>query len=296
MKAIPKKVITSAVDIQLNQATIKDAIFQHSVLCQTYLPYRDLGKDVSVWEQKNGKAHLAIQALQQRNAETERFETVGLPFGVKGRLILTYLNSQAIKLQSPRIEVEQSMTGFIKALELTKDGRTIAAIKEQLKRINSSVISVAYSYAEGRTVQSNMKLVKMFDVSFQKNASQRVIWKDFIELDKEYFESLLTHAVPMDERALLALSHNALAMDIYAWLCQRLHRIKESKPDFVDWVHLKEQFGSDYTRIRKFREKFLVAMEQAISQYKDAKVEVKDTKGLLLHHSQTAIPSKIIQL
>jgi len=34
-----------------------------------------------------------------------------------------------------------------------------------------------------------------------------------------------THAVPLDERALAGLAHSSLALDIYAWLAQRLHRV-----------------------------------------------------------------------
>ena len=61
----------------------------------------------------------------------------------------------------------------------------------------------------------------------------------------DYFESLTRHAVPLDERAIAALAHSAMALDVYCWLAQRLHRIPEGKPQFVPWAALFEQFRAE---------------------------------------------------
>jgi hypothetical protein len=45
------KLIKSAYGMSQDPATIEDAIFQHSVLCQTFLPYRNPGDDVRIWQQ-----------------------------------------------------------------------------------------------------------------------------------------------------------------------------------------------------------------------------------------------------
>lgn len=49
--------------------------------------------------------------------------------------------------------------------------------------------------------------------------------------------------MPLDERAVAALSHSAMGLDIYAWLSQRLHRVDPRKPAFIPWTALKGQFG-----------------------------------------------------
>ena len=46
-----------------------------------------------------------------------------------------------------------------------------------------------------------------------------------IRLSADYFESLQRHAVPLNKHYLSALSHSAMALDVYSWLAQRLHRI-----------------------------------------------------------------------
>ena len=51
-----------------------------------------------------------------------------------------------------------------------------------------------------------------------------------------FFESLMKHAVPLNLAAVARLSHNAMALDGYTWLANRLHRVDPNKPAFVPWV------------------------------------------------------------
>ncbi|MBK8558230.1 MAG: hypothetical protein IPL65_21965 [Lewinellaceae bacterium] len=101
-----------------------------------------------------------------------------------------------------------------------------------------------------------MKIVKAFDLWFPKDERQRVLWPTTVQLTEDYFNSLINHAIPLDERALSALSHSAMALDIYAWLAQRLHRINPQEPQFITWKALKEQFGRGYNQMYKFKQIF----------------------------------------
>jgi hypothetical protein len=56
-----------------------------------------------------------------------------------------------------------------------------------------------------------------------------VLWPSTIQFSTRYFESLMKHAVPLNETAIARLSHNAMALDVYTWLAQRLHRVDEAK-------------------------------------------------------------------
>jgi hypothetical protein len=70
-----------------------------------------------------------------------------------------------------------------------------------------------------------------------------VLWPTTLRLSLDYYESLTRYAVPLDERAVAALAHSAMALDMYCWMAQRLHRIPPGKPQFVPWTALQEQFG-----------------------------------------------------
>jgi hypothetical protein len=86
------------------------------------------------------------------------------------------------------------------------------------------------------------------------------------------------------ERALAALSHSAMALDLYAWLAQRLHLIKKPHRQFIPWPAVQEQFGPDFDRLRKFREKFMMALRQVCAVYPAAKIDV-NRNGLFLYTS-----------
>jgi hypothetical protein len=288
---IEKRMQKTALDLFVNKATAKNAVFQHSVLCQTFLPYRNPGPDCRIWKQKQGNVNLAIQASEAYNPIKDDFELIGLPYGPKARLILSHINSEAIRTQSQVINVEDSMSAFIKRIGLCLDGRTINEVKNQLRRITTSTLSLGYCDAT-KGVQVDLKIVKAFDLWFPKDANQRVMWNSTIQLSDDYFNSLAEHAIPLDERSLAALSHSAMALDIYAWLAQRLHRIDPANPQFVTWKALKDQFGAGYQHMYKFKQIFRKTLLMAKQQYPMAGILEEKNKGFSLHHSPSPIERK----
>lgn len=294
-KPIQNRVITTAVDIRFNLAEIENAMFQHSVLCQAFLPYRNPGDKVTVWEREEGNASLYIQCLQKKHPETGDFITLGLPYGTRARLILAYLNSRAIITQNRVVDVAETMTSFIKQMGIATTGRNIRDVKNQLARIASSVLSVSYRVPEeNRTINADFKLIKAYDLWFPKDERQRVLWSSEIELSPDYFESLMQHAIPLDERALAALSNNAMALDIYAWLAQRLHRVKGVQ--FITWAALKGQFGEGFGRMADFKRKFRSNLRVVRLVYSEAKIVEIDNEGFELLNSPSPIPKKTFHL
>jgi Plasmid encoded RepA protein len=291
MSLIKNRLHDSALELILKPATIQDAMFQHSVLCQTFLPYRNPGDDVTTWEQQQGNVSLAVQSMKAFNPETQKLEVVGLPYGTKSRLIMAHINSQAIKTQNKTLDIESSLSGFIKTLGLTTDGRTINDTKDQLRRLTTSIISLGY-FSDEKNYQVDLKIVKGFDINFNKDLNKRVNWSSEIILTDDYYNSLMQHAIPLDERALAALSHNAMALDIYAWLAQRLHRIAYGTPQFVSWQNLKDQFGGGYKDMKKFKEVFRKTLFFVRLQYQAARLDEDNNKGFILHNSPTPIPMK----
>src|SRR4051812_39526183 len=79
--------------------------FQHSVLCQACLPYRNPG-ELREWERVNGGIRLKILAGEALDSGRDEWVQLGLPFGVKPRLILIHLNTEAIRTGSPVVPVE----------------------------------------------------------------------------------------------------------------------------------------------------------------------------------------------
>ncbi|MBV8592137.1 MAG: hypothetical protein JO212_19125 [Acetobacteraceae bacterium] len=289
----------TAVQRRLIQAAAEedqDLLFQHTVFCQTCLPYRDPGNDVRTWKRVNGSIGLQVEAGAAWNPDTVDFVQLGLPWGAKPRLILSHLNAEALRQGSPTIEVEDSLAAFVRRLKLDPKGRNFRIIKDQLSRLSAASIRLGLS-RDGRAVTIKSNIVGAFDLWFPKDARQRVLWPSTVQLSQEYFDSLQNYAVPLEEAAISALAHSAMALDIYAWLAQRLHRIPVKQPQFVPWARLHEQFGLHYSRVRKFREVFLQTLRQVRAVYPAAQIgedldRYGQPAGITLYNSPSPVPKR----
>jgi len=264
--------------------------FLHTVQCQIGIPYRNPGDSVREWDRKQGHASLRIEAGSVIDPETGNFVHVGLPYGEKPRLVLIHMATEAVRTGSPVVDVEESMTAFARSLGLETNGQQLKSLKDQLARLAASTVRMG-TVEEGRAVQVNTQFVSAFDLWFPRQADQRVLWPSTVRLSEEYFQSLGQHAVPLDHRAVAALASSSMALDIYAWLAQRLHRVPTGKPQFIAWDSMHEQFGQGFARIRDFRRKFLQTLHQVGSAYPAAKLSADDG-GLTLSHSPPPIPPR----
>ena len=266
----------------------KEIAYQHSVLCQTVLPYRNPGDGVREWKRQQGSVQLLLEAGKAYHPQKEDYVPVGLPYGPKARLILCYLNTEAIKQQSPVIDVDKSLTALVRRLQRrAPTGLEIRKFKDQLSRISTALIRLAVTQ-ENQALQINSQIITAFELLLKDN-KQRILWPSRVRLSEEYFNSLINHAVPLDERAMAGLSHSSMALDIYCWLAQRLHRIPKGKPQFIPWTALKDQFGQGVARMNHFKANFRLAMGQVLSQYPCARVE-GDDRGLTLRNSLPPVP------
>jgi hypothetical protein len=271
-------------------------LYQHSVLCQTCLPFRDPGDQVRSVERANGLVSLVVAAGQAFHPDTRRFVDVGLPYGPKPRLVLYHLNAEALRTQSPIIELEDSLTAFVRrTLGLDPKGRNIRTVKDQLTRLSAADFRIGTVMSEGRAVTLKGCVIEGFELWVTRDAQQRTLWPTTVQFSQRYFESLARHAVPLNEIAITRLSHNAMALDIYTWLAQRLHRIGEGKSALVPWVSLWEQFGHGYARIRKFRSVFISTLKQVKVVYPDAKFDLS-VEGMQLKHSRPPVTRRLLPM
>src|SRR5262249_23292942 len=81
-----------------------------------------------------------------------------------------------------------------------------------------------------------------------------------------------------------SLAGSSMALDVYVWLAQRLHRVAPGKPQFIPWAAAYDQFGQGFGRIRAFRRCFLQTLAHVKSAYPSARI-ASDEQGLTLEHS-----------
>jgi len=292
--AIQQRLLDLAADIATSPP--EDLAFTHSVLAQTSLPTTRPPDGMRRWERHQGRATLLVQAGEAIDPSTQKFIKLPLPYGPKARLLLMHLNTEAVRRQSPIIPVEDSMTAFFRrVMGRTLDGRQIRMLKDQLTSLAAASFSLGIIQGDDRALQVDTKVVTAFNLWFQKDAAQRVLWPSILRLSADYYESLTRFAVPLDERALAALAHSATALDIYCWLAQRLHRIPVAKPQLVPWSALYDQFGNGYREIRKFRRDFLRLLTQVKAAYPEARLS-DDRRGIALAASPPPVAKRVIQI
>ena len=294
----PKKL--SSTELRVYQAALDighgdgptPIVFQHTVFCQTGLPYRDPG-DLQRWERTNGHVSLLVERGSLR-APDRTWVQQGYPFGPKPRLILAYLSTQAIQQQSPIVQVEATLSSFLKRLGFSNDGRNYRVFLDQLARLSAAKMTLGVDHPD-KAGTYPLPIVGGFEVWREKDENQRLLWEPTVTFSSDYFKSLMVHAVPLDERALVALSNNAMALDIYSWLAQRLHRVHAREEAFITWVRLKEQFGQDYAAMFKFKQVFRHTLEKVVAVYPTARLGL-DGHGMTLRNSPPPVLRKTFQI
>lgn len=284
--------------IEIHESPAECITYQHTVLCQACLPYRDPGAATRIWERQQGAVSLALEAGRIRDPKTQKFVEVGLPFGSRPRLILAHLNREALLNRSPRIEVERSLTAFIKRVvpqNASPRGVEIRRFKDQLTRFAAALVRMAVDLPIDHAYQVDTKIIDSFELWLTKDERQRVLWPAVVELSPRYFDTLTRHAVPLDERAISALSNSPMALDVYAWLAQRLCRIRPGHTQPIPWAALRAQFGFGYSRIRDFKQHFRTVLTEVHGQYRGATFEV-DEHGMRLFHSLPPIHGSRLKL
>ena len=268
-----------------------DLDFLHSVLTQTGLPFRNPG-EARTWERQQGGAALRIEAGAVADPRVGGFRNVGVPFGEKARLVLIHLTGEALRTGSPVVEVEDSLTAYVRELGLPTDGRTIGTVKEQLARLSAATVRLAV-FMDGQAAQVNAALVKGLDLWAPRDPRQRILWPSAVRLSDDYFASIQNHAVPLARPAIRALAHSALALDAYCWLAQRLYRVPVGKPQAVSWPALRDQFGQGFARERDFRRQFRETLRSVLTVYPDARLEDGE-EGLVLHRYRPPVAPRIV--
>ena len=300
-----REIVRQHLSIQMEEPHPEDILFQHSALCQTHLPYRQIKDKKATYIRKQGRLTTVLTPHQIENSEGKMID-VGLPYGSKSRLILYSANTLALQRKTNKVFVGRDMADFIRNLNLRgTTGRYNNDIKEQLIRLKKTSLSIHFKGDQQTILEDRFIFTTIGFPSYGKSSDpfkDIIVVKDnlngiWLEFDYKYYESLATHSVPMDARGIKICARNARALDIYAWLVYRLQKIKNpNSGDFIPWKSLWDQFGSDVSRFDNFKMQFMKALELAYLAYPEAKFHVGNRTGMTLFPSKQSVPSKIYQV
>jgi Plasmid encoded RepA protein len=264
--------------------------FTYSGFCQAALPHKRLPDDKE-WIRQSERLTLMIEPGRMPIPGQNEARFLGVPFGSRARLILLYLQTEALRTKSRHVELGGSMREWLRRMGVSPGGKTFREVREQATRLSTCKLSFYWPQSGGMGF-SNERIVDG-GILFNDPADDRQgsLFADTVRLSESFYNALRKHPVPLWEPAIRQLQNNSMALDLYVWLSYRLHVLK--KPTPIHWPRLHEQFGSGFKAIRQFKPTFIANLELALTVYPEAIVEPHD-QGLVLVPSRPPIPERLI--
>ena len=250
--------------------------------CLTALPHKRLA-DEQAWEKKGHRVTLLVEPGRLKHSG--RTKLYGVPYGARARMILLYLQTQAIRTGSREVALGRSMRDWMERMGLAIGGETAHALREQAARISACSLKFfwedggADGFERGAIVRSGLRF-------HAEDSAQGTLWEDRVVLDETFYAALRDHPVPLLEAAIRQLRERSMSLDIYVWLAWRLHRLTKATP--ISWPALHAQFGTGYKAVRQFKPRFTEALEAALAAYPEARVDIED-KAITLHPARPPI-------
>jgi hypothetical protein len=289
-----RDLLDAATAIEMEDARDAGAVgYAARLWAQLSLPYKDPG-DAGLWIRRNGSLTLRVMPGMTGPKGAEK---PGYPYGVLPRYVLTWMSTEAVRTQSPVLQLGNNLSDFMERLGLSPTGGkngTITRLNDQMRRLLTSSMYVEDSRADDSRwgiAGAHFSVASGYRLWYNNDdkAGEKPLWGSTITLADSFYDSIVSAPVPVDTRALAALAGSPLKLDLLVWLSHRLGYVRRTQ--LVPWAALSEQFGSDYARLRDFKAVILKQLRDVLAVYPGANVTVA-TNGLLLAPSRTAIPRR----
>jgi len=264
--------------------------FLYSGWAQAALPHKKLPDD-SHWQVQTDRVTLVVQP-GLRVLPDGTANHVGVPYGSRARLILLYLQTEALRTKSREIELGRSLHDWLRRLEIPIGGKSMRDVRDQAERISRCRMSfqITQGNRQGLVNQSILDTAMFVDDGDGKQGS---LFIETATLSQMFYDQLNRHPVPIEEAAVRQIANNSLALDVYCWLAYRLHALSAPMP--ISWKALHVQFGRSVARLDHFKTYFRPTLELALAVYPEADVEI-ETRGVILKPSPPPVKPKTSRL
>jgi hypothetical protein len=261
-----------------------DIGFLYSGWAQAALPHRRLPDD-EIWQVETDRVTLLVQPGARPGKPPVQ---IGVPYGSRARLILLYLQSEALRTGSREIALGRSMNHWLSRLGIPLGGRSAKDVRDQAERISRCRMSFQI-VQDGRSGLVNQSIMDtaMFVDEEEKGRGRMLL--ETATLSQMFFDQLKKHPVPIEESAVRQIANNSLALDVYCWLAYRLRVLEIPTP--ITWKALHAQFGRAFVRRDHFRQQFKHTLDLALSVYPAARVETGE-RGVTLFPSPPPVAAK----
>ena len=267
--------------------------FAYSGWAQCALPHRRTQPN-QLWVVESDRVRLVVEPGHRPSGKRGDgpMEPVGVPFGSYARLIMLYLQTEALRTGSREVELGGSWRAWMGRIGVPWGGSSGKAVREQAEMIARCRLTF-HVQGIGRSGLVNQSIIDRADFIEELDDRQGHLSLETAKLSEGFFEQLKRHPVPLEETAIKSLANNSAALDVYIWLAYRLHSLPG--PRTITWRALKAQFGASYKEVYHFKARFPDLLNLATAVYPDAKVEVVD-EGVVVRPSRPPVAPKLVQV
>lgn len=264
--------------------------FAFSGWAQAALPHRKLPED-EPWQLTSERVTLVIEP-GRRPMLGGRLVHVGVPFGAHARLIMLFLQTEALRTDRREVELGGSLRQWLGRMGVPIGGTASRSVRDQAERISRCRMTFHIGPEGGATGLVNQSILdRALFLDVGDGSTQGRFNLETAKLSEGFFEQLQKHPVPIEEAAIRALANNSAAMDCYVWLAYRLHSL--SAPKLVTWKALKVQFGAGFKELYHFKSRWPASLELALAVYPAARVDVTE-QGVILRPSRPPVAPKML--
>lgn len=252
----------------------------HAGFAMTSLPHKRI--EEPLWRRQGPRTTLLVESGRSGSGGW-----IGVPYGSMARLILLYLQTEAVRTGNPEVELGRSMHAWLSRMGIPAGGKNYKLVSEQARRISACRLTFLTEVPGAELRQNGAFVQNAITLTAASDERQRALWQDRVCLDNGFWRSLREHPVPVREEAVRAIGTRSLALDVYVWLAYRLHSL--TRPTPVTWTALHGQFGAGFKAVRQLKPTFREALALALAVYPEARVDL-ESGGVVLNPSGPAVP------
>ena len=211
-----------------------------------------------------------------------------LPYGALSRLALARINTHVVRTGSREVPIARSAASWLRSLGKSESKGHSDRARKMLGDLSACQLTL------GRGNRTTKESIVRCVQGWAAGPDGRQ-WPTAIEVTRDYAEDLKNHAVPLDFRALQALSGSSLALDIYTWLSYRLHRVKTTER--ISWGAIEAQFATADEGVGEWRGSWRRAFRRqlrAVQAVYAGEAVTTDTVGVVIKHCKPPVaPSAV---
>jgi hypothetical protein len=189
--------------------------------------------------------------------------------------------SEAIRQKSPEIEIEDSLSGFIRAMGFPVTGGkngTLNSFKQQVNALAACTMRIGlWNGDHARTITTQP--FTAIDVWFPQTPNQRMLWPSTVTFSQDFYLTLTKHALPVNIHAVKAFAGSPRKLDLLFWLGYRLSSLDRTL--HISWDSLQGQWGQGYSRIDNFKRDFASEIAEIKEVFPKLPVKLSD-KGFTI--------------